>query len=66
MRIVVVNPNTTAFMTETVRVAAVAAASPGADVLAVTLAMGPDDGRVRRVRPPPPKPYLGALSAFGT
>jgi allantoin racemase len=41
MRIVVVNPNTTASMTETIRVAAVAAASPGTEIVAVTPAMGP-------------------------
>jgi len=41
MHILVVNPNTTASMTEAIRAAAVAVASPGTDVVAVTSAMGP-------------------------
>jgi len=36
MRIKVINPNTTASMTETIAAAARAAASPGTTVLAVT------------------------------
>lgn len=41
MRLVVVNPNTTASMTETIRVAAVAVAAPGTEIVAVTPTMGP-------------------------
>lgn len=41
MRIVVVNPNTTVSMTETIRVAAAAVAAPGTEIVAVTPAMGP-------------------------
>ncbi len=41
MRIVVVNPNTTASMTETIRVAATAVAAPDTEIVAVTPAMGP-------------------------
>ncbi|MGR6432391.1 aspartate/glutamate racemase family protein [Rhizobium sp. PAMB 3174] len=41
MRILVVNPNTTASMTETIASAAVRVAAPGTQISAVTSAMGP-------------------------
>ena len=41
MRIVVINPNTTAAMTETIGRAAAAAATPGTEVVAGTPRMGP-------------------------
>lgn len=41
MKILVVNPNTTASMTETIGAAARAVASPGTEVVAVTSPMGP-------------------------
>jgi allantoin racemase len=40
-KILIVNPNTTASMTETIGAAARAVASPGTEILAVTSAMGP-------------------------
>jgi allantoin racemase len=40
-KILIVNPNTTASMTETIAVAARAVASPGTEISAVTSAMGP-------------------------
>jgi allantoin racemase len=40
-RILIVNPNTTAAMTETIAAAARAVASPGTEIVAVTPAMGP-------------------------
>ncbi|MCI9867028.1 aspartate/glutamate racemase family protein [Rhizobium skierniewicense] len=41
MRILIVNPNTTASMTKTIAAAAKAVAAPGTDVMAVTSLMGP-------------------------
>ena len=41
MRILVINPNTTAAMTATIEACAAAAASPGTTVTAVTPTMGP-------------------------
>jgi allantoin racemase len=41
MKLLVVNPNTTASMTETIRQAAVSVAAPGTSIHAVTSAMGP-------------------------
>lgn len=41
MRIVVVNPNTTASMTSTIAAAAEAAAAPGTEIIAKTSSMGP-------------------------
>src|SRR6478609_1990997 len=41
MRLLVVNPNTTASMTETIRRAAIKVASPLTDIVAVTSSMGP-------------------------
>lgn len=41
MRLLVVNPNTTSSMTETIRRAAAGVASPGTTILACTSAMGP-------------------------
>ena len=41
MEILVVNPNTTASMTDKIRAAAEAAASPGTQVTAVNPGMGP-------------------------
>jgi allantoin racemase len=40
-RILIVNPNTTASMTETIAAAARAVAAPGTEIVAVTSAMGP-------------------------
>ena len=40
-KILIVNPNTTASMTETIAAAACAAAAPGTEIAAVTSAMGP-------------------------
>jgi allantoin racemase len=40
-KILIVNPNTTASMTETIGAAARAVAAPGTEILAVTSAMGP-------------------------
>ena len=40
-KILIVNPNTTASMTETIAAAARAAAAPGTEITAVTSAMGP-------------------------
>jgi allantoin racemase len=40
-RILIVNPNTTASMTETIAAAARAVAAPGTEIIAVTSAMGP-------------------------
>ncbi|MFI4998000.1 MAG: aspartate/glutamate racemase family protein, partial [Hyphomicrobiales bacterium] len=41
MKILVVNPNTTAAMTATITAAARAAAAPGTEIVAVTSQMGP-------------------------
>ena len=41
MRILIVNPNTTASMTKTIAAAAKAVAAPGTDIMAVTSLMGP-------------------------
>ena len=40
-KILIVNPNTTASMTETIGAAARAVAAPGTEIIAVTSAMGP-------------------------
>ena len=41
MRILVINPNTTQSMTETIADAAVRVSNPGTEILAVTSSMGP-------------------------
>jgi allantoin racemase len=41
MRILLVNPNTTASMTESIRRAALAVAGPHTEIVAVTSTMGP-------------------------